>query len=205
MKNTFKLFDFMGTPVYLKYWFFILLPLFMLQSGGFTEQGFLTGLDWFLSIFAAVLLHELAHTAVAKKLKHPVDHVYLDVFNGAAAIDTTYMAYKDTILIVLGGPLSNLVLYFIGYYLGLDIFSSVNLFLFIFNILPIYPMDGGRISKAICQWVTKPSVGRKINGYISIVTSILLFIVSIMTRNLLMAVFSALFVFYSYKEIEQKY
>ena len=205
MKNTFKLFDFMGTPVYLKYWFFILLPLFILQSGGFTEQGLLTGLDWFLSIFVAVLIHELAHTAVAKKLKHSVEHVYLDVFNGAAAIDTTYLAYKDIILIVLAGPLSNLVLYFIGYYLGLDIFSSVNIFLFIFNILPIYPMDGGRICKAICQWLTKPSVGRKINGYISIVTSILLFVFSIMSSNLLMAVFSALFVFYSYKEIEQKY
>ena len=66
-------------------------------------------------------------------------------------------------------------------------------------------MDGGRICKAICQWVTKPSIGRKINGYISIVTSILLFIVSIMVHNVIMAVFSALFVFYSYKEIEQKY
>ena len=199
MKNTFKLFDFMGTPVYLKYWFFILLPLFMLQSD------FNTALNYFLSIFGAVLIHELAHTAVAKKLKHPVDHVYLDVFNGAAAIDTTYSSYKDTILIVFAGPLSNLILYFIGYYLDLSIFSMVNLFLFVFNILPIYPMDGGRICKAICQWITKPSVGRKINGYISIVTSILLFVFSIMTHNLLMAVFSALFVFYSYKEIEQKY
>lgn len=199
MKNTFKLFDFMGTPVYLKYWFFILLPLFMLQSD------FNTALNYFLSIFGAVLIHELAHTAVAKKLNHPVDHVYLDVFNGAAAIDTTYSSYKDTILIVFAGPLSNLILYFIGYYLDLSIFSMVNLFLFVFNILPIYPMDGGRICKAICQWITKPSIGRKINGYISIVSSILLFIFSIMTHNLLMAVFSALFVFYSYKEIEQKY
>ena len=205
MKNTFKLFDFMGTPVYLKYWFFILLPLFILQSGGFTEQGFLTGLDWFLSIFVAVLIHELAHTAVAKKLNHSVDHVYLDVFNGAAAIDTTYSPYNQTILIVAAGPLSNLVLWFIGSYLGLDIFTQVNMFLFIFNILPIYPMDGGRICKAICQWVTKPSIGRKINGYISIVFSILLFIFSIMASYLLMAIFAALFVFYSYKEIEQKY
>ena len=195
----------MGTPVYLKYWFFILLPLFILQSGGFTEQGFLTGLDWFLSIFVAVLIHELAHTAVAKKLNHSVDHVYLDVFNGAAAIDTTYSPYNQTILIVAAGPLSNLVLWFIGSYLGLDIFTQVNMFLFIFNILPIYPMDGGRICKAICQWVTNPSIGRKINGYISIVFSILLFIFSIMASYLLMAIFAALFVFYSYKEIEQKY
>ena len=199
MKNTFKLFDFMGTPVYLKYWFFILLPLFLLQND------FSTSIDWFLSIFVAVLVHELAHTAVAKKLNHYVEHVYLDVFNGAAAIDTTYSPYNQTILIVAAGPLSNLVLWFIGSYLGLDIFAQVNMFLFIFNILPIYPMDGGRICKAICQWMTKPSIGRKINGYISVICSSLLFIVSIMTSNILMAIFAVLFIFLSYKEIEQKY
>lgn len=205
MKNTFKLFDFMGTPVYLKYWFFILLPLFMLQNGGFTEQGFSIGLNYFVSIFVAVLVHELAHTAVAKKLNHYVDHVYLDVFNGAAAVDTTYSAYKDTILIIAAGPLSNLVLYFIGHSLGLDIFCTINMFLFIFNILPIYPMDGGRICKAICQWLTKPSIGRKINGYISIVFSSLLFIFSIMGGLIIMAIFAVLFGYYSYKEIVQKY
>jgi Zn-dependent protease len=199
MKNAFKLFDFMGTPVYLKYWFFILLPLFMLQND------FSTSIDWFLSIFVAVLVHELAHTAVAKKFNHYVEHVYLDFLNGAAAIDTTYSPYNQTILIVAAGPLSNLVLWFIGSYLGLDIFAQVNMFLFIFNILPIYPMDGGRICKAICQWMTKPSIGRKINGYISIVASGLLFILSIMTGHVIMALFAAFFIFLSYKEIEQKY
>ena len=66
-------------------------------------------------------------------------------------------------------------------------------------------MDGGRICKAICQWVTKPSIGRKINGYISIVASGLLFILSIMTGHVIMALFAAFFIFLSYKEIEQKY
>ncbi len=202
MKNAFKLFDFMGTPVYLKYWFFILLPLFM---PSFTEQGFLIGLNYFISIFIAVLVHELAHTTMAKKLNHYVDNVYLDVFNGAASIDTTYSTYKDTILIVIVGPLSNIILYFIGHSLGLEIFTKINLFLFIFNILPIYPMDGGRICKAICQWATKPSIGRKINGYISIITSLLLLIFSIIGGFIIMGIFTILFGFYSYKEIVQKY
>lgn len=199
MKNSFKLFDFMGTPVYLKYWFFILFALLFMQ------YDFNTSLNYFASIFVAILVHELAHTAVAKKFNHYVEHVYLDLLNGAAAIDTTYSPYNQTILIVAAGPISNLILYFIGSYLGLDIFAQTNMFLFIFNILPIYPMDGGRICKAICQWITKPSIGRKINGYISIVASGLLFILSIMTVNVIMALFAALFVFLSYKEIVQKY
>lgn len=199
MKNSFKLFDFMGTPVYLKYWFFILFTILLIQFD------FLTSLNYFISVFVVVLLHELAHTVVAKKFNHPVDHVYLDLFNGAAAIDTTYSPYNQTILIYVAGPLSNLVLYFIGSYLELDIFSNINLFLFAFNILPIYPMDGGRICKAICQWITKPSLGRIINGYISIVSSLLLFIVSAITHNFVIVLFSALFIFYSYNEIKQKY
>lgn len=199
MKNSFKLFDFMGTPVYLKYWFFILFALLFMQ------YDFNTSLNYFASIFVAILVHELAHTAVAKKFNHYVEHVYLDLLNGGAVIDTTYSPYNQTILIVAAGPISNLILYFIGSYLGLDIFAQTNMFLFIFNILPIYPMDGGRICKAICQWITKPSIGRKINGYISIVASGLLFILSIMTVNVIMALFAALFVFLSYKEIVQKY
>jgi stage IV sporulation protein FB len=199
MKNAFKLFNFMGTPVYIKYWFFILFAILLMQ------YDFNTALNYFLSLFVAILVHELAHTAVAKKFNHYVEHVYLDLLNGAAAIDTTYCPYNQTILIVAAGPVSNLVLYFIGSYLGLDVFAQLNMFLFIFNILPIYPMDGGRICKAICQWITKPSIGRKINGYISIVASVLLFMLSIVIPNVIMALFAALFAFISYKEIVQKY
>lgn len=205
MKNALKLFDFMGTPVYIKYWFFFLLPLVIVQSGGFTQDGITTGLQWFISIFVAVLLHELAHTAVARKLDHNVEYVYLDIFNGAAAIDTTYSSYRDTILIVIAGPLTNLVLSFIGFYLELNIFIYINIFMFAFNILPIYPMDGGRISKAICQWITKPTIGRKINGVISIVSSILLLVFSIYSEMYIMAIFCLLFIYMGYTEIEQKY
>lgn len=199
MKNSFKLFNFKGTPVYLKYWFFILLLL---------------GVNTFVTLFIAVLIHELAHTYMAKKLNHPVDYVYLDLFNGAAMIDTTYSSYKDTILITVVGPLSNLLLYGIGYFLlnnGLQdnsfllVFCNINMILFIFNMLPIFPMDGGRISKAICQSFTKPSIGRKINGYISVVTSLLLLAYSVFSNMIALAIFCLLFIYTGYKEIKQKY
>jgi len=51
MKNSFKLFDFMETPVYLKYWFFLFL---------------LFGINTFVTFFIAVLVHELAHNFVAR-------------------------------------------------------------------------------------------------------------------------------------------
>jgi len=145
MKNSFKLFDFMGTPVYLTYWFFLFLFF---------------GINVFVTFFIAVLVHELAHTFVAKKFNIPVDNVCLDFLVGSASIDTTYTPYKQTILVSIVGPLSNLLLSGLGWLLlnngGADTFlasflltfTSYNFILFLFNILPIYPMDGGRISKA---------------------------------------------------------
>ena len=197
MKNAIKLFDFEGTPVYLKYWFFILLLL---------------GIDKFISIFIAVLVHELAHTYMAKKLNHYVDHVYLDLLNGAAAIDTSYSSYKDTIKIVAAGPISNLLLFGIGSLLMsvipssfLETFCFINILLFIFNILPIYPLDGGRISKACMQWLTTPSTGRKYNGYLSMVTSILLMIFGIYSQDIILSLFCIFFIYIAYKEITQLY
>lgn len=72
-------------------------------------------------------------------------------------------------------------------------------------MLPIFPMDGGRISKAICQSFTKPSIGRKINGYISVVTSLLLLAYSLFSNNFILAIFCLLFIYTGYTEIKQKY
>ena len=100
MKNSFKLFDFMGTPVYLRYWFFLFL---------------LFGVNTFVTFFIAVLVHELAHTYVARKFNLPVSSVVLDFLAGSAGIDTTYTPYGQTILIAVAGPVSNLLLSGLGW------------------------------------------------------------------------------------------
>ena len=202
MKNAFKLFDFMGTPVYLKYWFFLFL---------------LFGINTFVTFFIAVLVHELAHTFVAKKFNIHVSSVILDFLAGSAGIDTTYTPYGQTILVSVAGPLSNLILSGLGWLLlnnggsttfmasFLVTFVSYNFILFLFNILPIYPMDGGKISKAICQWFTKPSIGRKISGVISVICSVLLLVFSLYSSMYILAIFCLLFIYMGYTEIKQKY
>lgn len=204
MKHSIKLFDFMKTPVYLSYWFFLLI--FLLNFN----------VNLIASVFVAVLVHEMAHTYAALKLKHYVSMITVGLFSGGAGVDTTYMNYKDVILIVGAGPLSNLILAGIGY-LGMHVglptfleilsrdFLMVNTLLFIYNILPIFPLDGGRISKAICQWLTKPTIGRKINGVIGIITSILLGIFSAVTGQIIIVLFSVFAIYLNYKEFTQKY
>lgn len=204
MKHSIKLFDFMKTPVYLSYWFFLLILLLNFNIN-------LVG-----SVFVAVLIHEMAHTYAAIKLKHYVSMITIGLFAGGAGVDTTHMNYKDVILIVGAGPLSNLILAGIGY-LGMSIglptfleilsrdFFTVNILLFVYNILPIFPLDGGRISKAICQWATKPSIGRKINGYIGIIASIVLGLFAALTGQIIIILFAIFTIFLNYKEITQKY
>lgn len=198
MKNAFKLFDFMGTPVYLKYWFFIFL---------------LAGPAIFFALLISVLIHELAHTHVATKRGYKVDHVFIDFLVGGASIDVERLSYKDTILISVVGPLSNLVLSMLGYtytlYIGdsgfVALFTTMNFYFFVLNMLPIFPMDGGRISKAIIQSITKPTIGRKINGFLSIVASVALIVYSVVNSLYILAIFSVLFIFVAYTEIKQKY
>ena len=199
MKNSFKLFDFQGTPVYLKYWFLI---LFLFLS-----------VKMVLVAFVAVLVHEMAHAWVAKKLGYNVRQIYLDVLHGAAEIDLGYQNnYKDTIRIVAAGPLSNAVLALLAYCLHLcgvipeaflsftTLFIVINLFLCIFNLLPIFPLDGGRISKAILlnHFGKK---GQFYSGVVSMTFSILLLLYSLFTFDLILIFFSVIFIFISYHEI----
>lgn len=210
MNNAFKLFDFKGTPVYLKYWFFMLL---------------LAGPIFFVSILIAVLIHELAHAYVGKLLGCNVNRVYIDILYGAAEIDMSRTSNKDDILIVAAGPLSNLLLFGLGYlcvnsgYVDSGIlldffnkFNQLNLILFIFNILPIFPMDGGRISKSIFSILFGNRIGKYRAGILSIITCFLLCFICFglipdffntgMFPNPIIGIFSLFLLFLSYKEIK---
>lgn len=208
MKNAFKLFDFKGTPVYLKYWFFLIL-LFIDFN-----------LSFFIAIFIAVLVHELAHTFVAKKLNYHVEKVFIDLFYGGAEVDLSYQyRHKDSILIIGAGPISNLIMYLLGYLIIIQFpnltfindLNIVNLFLFLFNILPIYPMDGGRITKALfCIGLDKMGVkspnkkGKLYNGYLSLFTVVILLIFCIVSNLWFLSIFSIFFIYTSYNEIVNK-
>ena len=141
MDKQFKLFNFQGTPVTVSIWFLLLLPL----------TGF--NINLFVSAFIAVLVHEMAHAFVANRYNYRVYGINVGLFSGSASIDSN-MAQRDSIPITAAGPISNLLLFaiatFAQYFVVNDfitMFASINLILFIFNILPIYPMDGGHILK----------------------------------------------------------
>jgi Zn-dependent protease len=204
MKTSFKLFNFVGAPVNLNLWF---LLLFLWLSVNFV-----------IAIFISVLIHEMAHAWVANKKGWRVSGINIDLFSGSAAIDPN-IHERDAIPVVAAGPLSNLslmILTFVGSVIAVSLttlnpviykflldFITVNLFLFIFNILPIFPLDGGRLVKDFLTLKMKSRLrAKKIAGWISLVTSCLVLIYSISTMNLILGVFSLLFIYMALREIE---
>lgn len=202
MKTSFKLFDFVGAPVELSIWFFLLflwLPV-----------------SWVIAIFTSVLIHELAHAYVANRRGWQVYGIRVDLFTGSAAVDTN-IPERDAIPVVAAGPLSNLLLaiFCIPLYLVFsdtnplfihflnDLFF-VNLIMFIFNILPIYPMDGGRLLKdfLFLKMRNNRRLAKQISGSVSLVFSIGLLIYSLSIISFILIIFSALFIYYSLLELE---
>lgn len=202
MKLEIKMFEFKGSPVYLKLWF---LLMFVWASPGMVAV-----------IFLSILAHELAHTFVANRLGYRVRRVYIDIFFGAAEIDLEYCSERDLIPIVAAGPLSNLALFFISlawagafpaagaFTTFLTEMATVNLILFIFNILPIYPMDGGRIARAFLMMKMRSdrAKAKKIGDWISLATSVLLLSFCAYNMYVLLGIFSIMFIFMALKELK---
>jgi Zn-dependent protease len=203
MKTSFKLFNFVGAPVELSLWF---LLIFLMAP-----------MSWGIAIFFSVLIHEMAHAWVADRRGWRVYGIRVDLFTGSAAVDTN-MPERDAIPVVAAGPLSNLllsiiILLFTGS-LGVDSINPivfkflndlfvVNIILFIFNILPIYPMDGGRLVKdfLFLKMRSNRALAKKIAGSISLVFSIALLVYSSATFNVIMIIFSILFIYYALVEL----
>jgi stage IV sporulation protein FB len=204
MKTSIKLFNFVGVPVELSVWFFLIFLM--------------TPISWGVAIFFSVLIHEMAHAWVADRRGWKVHGIKVDLFTGSASIDTN-IPERDSIPVVLAGPLSNLLLAIGTIVVGLIVvdtginptlykflndFFVINLFMFIFNILPIYPMDGGRLVKDTLTLKMRSNrrLAKKIAGGISLVFSIGLLAYSISIFSIIMILFSALFIYFALTELE---
>jgi Zn-dependent protease len=120
-----------------------------------------------LLFFASILFHELSHSLVARAYKIRVDSITLFVFGGVARITQDPPKAIQEFNIAIAGPISSLFLGGIFYSLtrffpygtmtgALAVWlAEINVVLAFFNLLPGFPLDGGRVFRAIVWGITK--------------------------------------------------
>lgn len=159
-------------------WFVIFFLVFWsLSEGVFPEQyanetrlaHMAMGLAGTLLFFASLLAHELSHAVVSRRKGIPVEGITLFIFGGMALTRSEPETPRDELLIAGVGPLMSLVLAglfqvgarfapAVGFGVPVvgvaEYLAFINLALAIFNLMPGFPMDGGRVFRAIAWSVT---------------------------------------------------
>lgn len=171
----FRLGRILGIPVYLHSSWFLVFALitfslsaqFAAEHPGWSpQQRWALGIVTSLLFFASVLFHELGHSVVALRYRVPVVSITLFVFGGLARIGREPESAKQEFNIGIAGPLASFVLAG-GFYLIAIFFRSIemlqatamwlaviNALLGGFNLVPGFPLDGGRIFRAIVWGIT---------------------------------------------------
>jgi len=140
-----------GFPVEINLSFLLLLGVVYFVSPDPAKGLLVIGL-----VFASVLLHELGHALVARRLGVHVAGIELSFFGGAAKMVQMPRTASHEISIAAAGPAVSLILAGLGFGLGMAAQSWllvqigwINLMIAGFNLIPALPMDGGRILRAL--------------------------------------------------------
>lgn len=155
-----------GIGVYV-HWTFWLLPLFILLSSGGMQAGFAT-LGLVFGIFGCVVLHELGHAMAARYFGIGTRDISLYPIGGVARLNSIPRKPSQELVIAVAGPLVNVAIAAALFatlmvFDGLSALWSVklwgisflpslmmaNLAMVVFNMLPAFPMDGGRVLRAL--------------------------------------------------------
>lgn len=162
-----------GIPIYIHWTFLILLGwiLFAGLSAGRTVQASLVEVGFVLALFGCVVLHELGHALVARRFGVQTSDITLLPIGGVARLQRIPDKPVEEFLVAIAGPLVNVAIAALlvaagarlttaaagGSYLVQGSFLGrmllVNVSLVAFNLLPAFPMDGGRILRALLAMV----------------------------------------------------
>lgn len=140
---------------------------------------------WLITVFVfvSIYLHELGHVYAAKMFNIKTSTIFLSLIGGVASLEKEPRQGWQEFVVAIGGPLVTLILALIGYicaplhYLFILLFV-LNILLFVFNMLPLHPMDGGRILRSILFKIA-PRHSEHISALIAFIGGILMFFIPI--------------------------
>lgn len=182
----FKLFGF-AVHVDLSWIVIAVLVTWSLAAGLFPFQfpGLSTGTYWLMGIagslglFGSIIFHEMSHSLVARRFGIPMKGITLFIFGGVAEMDDEPPSPKAEFSMAIAGPLSSFFLAaaFYGLYIAgmqggwpmtfngvIGYLGVINAILAVFNLVPAFPLDGGRVFRSILwgwrndiRWATRIS------------------------------------------------
>jgi len=175
MSWSLKIVRLFGINVYIHWTFLILLGWIFIASvgsGQSTSEAFIS-ITFVLALFGCVVLHEYGHALTARRFGVPTKRITLLPIGGIASLEKMPEKPREELLVAVAGPAVNVViaLLLFGYMqlAGITIPTSqledpsqlslsemfipnllfVNVILVLFNMIPAFPMDGGRVLRAL--------------------------------------------------------
>ncbi len=184
----FRLFGF-AVKIDVTWLFLVLLVIWTLAEGVFPYYfpGLTPSTYWWMGavgaigLFVSIVLHEFGHSLVARRFGIPIKEITLFIFGGVADMEEEPPSAKSEFVMAVAGPITSVVLAFV--FLGLYLLGSwigeataffaviaylawLNILLAIFNMIPAFPLDGGRVLRAALwgwtqnlAWSTKVAAG----------------------------------------------
>jgi Zn-dependent protease len=220
---SFRLLSVRGIPIRIHFSFLLLLPVLALSlsqafiaaarsaglpAGAIAGTPLLWGLAVALGLFAAVLVHELSHALYAVRRGGKVEAITLLMIGGVAQLSEPPRRARDEAVMAAVGPLTSFVLgvAFYGAHVvsrGLGSFNLsfalfylalLNVFLAVFNLLPAFPMDGGRVVRALLVGRLGMSRATRVAGMLGKGFAVLFAAAGLLTGNVMLLLI-AFFVF----------
>jgi len=152
-----KIFTFKDIPVFVTPWWCIMIAVFFLLTlpNGFVPA--ITIVGFLVMAYSFVIVHEFGHALTAAHYGIRCPHIHLYPFAGLASLDLKRrMPPMQEFWITLNGPATNFA-WVVLFYPTISIHPffmypfTINLMLLLFNLIPVCPMDGGRLLRALLQ------------------------------------------------------
>ena len=204
MRYGLKIGRFFGISVFV-HWTFILVPLWVLFNG------LTTGLSWLaisvqvglsLAVFACVLLHEYGHALTARQFGVQTRDIILLPIGGVARLESMPREPLTELIIAIAGPAVNVVIAAlllpvvlltegdlafaedeISWGGAFRFLFAINVLLVVFNAIPAFPMDGGRVLRSVLAFFLPYAKATVLAARAGQFIAILFFILGLYTRT----------------------
>lgn len=182
----------------------VTLDIGVLRAG---SMPWVIGIIAAIGLFVSVTLHELGHSWVALRYGLEIESITLWILGGIAALKTIPREWDREFWIAIAGPITSVLVGMVCWIGTLAIPRSlpviqfvvgwlaiVNITLAVFNLLPAFPMDGGRILRAILARHRPYASATRIAGRIGVIFALLFAVVGVLGFNLIL-ILLALFIY----------